>query len=110
MGESSSSDTKLERRTNSRLNRELKSLGNGLEVKEIDWVDVSSQRKEAKESHCRTEDEGEEYDMILAVDCIYNESLLKPLVDTFATYCSGGGKTMVWVVVELRSSDVVSHH
>ncbi len=53
--------------------------------------------------------EGEgKYDLVLAVDCIYNENLVQPLVDTLHAYCPRGGKTIVWVVVELRSSDVVS--
>lgn len=47
-----------------------------------------------------------QYDLILAVDCIYNESLVGPLVDTIAEYAACGA--VVWVVVELRSSDVVS--
>lgn len=46
-------------------------------------------------------------DLILAVDCIYNESLVIPLIDTFCEYAKRG-KTVVWVAVELRSSDVVS--
>jgi predicted nicotinamide N-methyase len=50
----------------------------------------------------------DEYDLVLAVDCIYNENLVKPLVDTLNAYCPPGGNTVVWVVVELRSSDVVS--
>lgn len=75
-----------------------------MEVKEVDWMDISAERKGGKDF-----DDGKgEYDLILAVDCIYNESLGKPLVDTFAKFCQGEGKTMVWVVVELRSSDVVS--
>ena len=46
------------------------------------------------------------YDLILAVDCIYNESLVIPLVNTINRYMSPS--TIAWVVVELRSSDVVS--
>lgn len=49
-----------------------------------------------------------DYDMVLAVDCIYNDYLVQPLIDTFAFYCPRGGKTVVWVVVELRSPEVVS--
>ncbi|KAK1924505.1 hypothetical protein DB88DRAFT_490695 [Papiliotrema laurentii] len=50
----------------------------------------------------------DEYDLVLAVDCIYNENLVKPLVDTLNAYCPPGGNTVVWVVVELRSSDVLT--
>ena len=48
------------------------------------------------------------YDLILCVDCIFNEHLIQPLVDTLAEYCPKGGKTVVWIVAELRSSEVVS--
>lgn len=108
-------------------------------LEEIDWVEVSAQRKreESRSPKARTVAirspvtspsvnasqretwlnqgmEAEEsrssssYDLVLAVDCIYNESLVQPLVDTLAKYCQPGGQTVVWVVVELRSSDVVS--
>lgn len=83
--------------------------GDGLEVLEVDWMDISLARnKGGKTEDTSKETEGEGYDLILAVDCIFNESLVQPLVDTFAKYCQNGGKTMVWVVIELRSSDVVS--
>ena len=49
-----------------------------------------------------------DFDIVLAVDCIYNENLVASLVDTFGEYTRAGGRTLVWVVVELRSSDVVS--
>ena len=49
------------------------------------------------------------YDLILAVDCIFNENLVQPLVDTLTRYCPVGGDTVLWVVVELRSIDVVSN-
>lgn len=71
-----------------------------VQVEEVDWVDVASCRRlrDAKE---------EPYDLILAVDCIYNENLLQPLVDTL-TYYTSPGRTAVWVVVELRSADVLT--
>ena len=71
-----------------------------VQVEEIDWVDVASRRRPRSS-------EGEHYDLVLAVDCIYNENLLQPLVDTL-TYYATPGRTAVWVVVELRSADVVS--
>lgn len=102
---------------------------------EIDWVTVSEGRRRqggrspearlktlgsplqsnvsvedpAVQSHVKEDGKSVEgYDLILAVDCIYNENLVLPLVHTLAQYCPRGGKTVIWVVVELRSSDVVS--
>ncbi|KAK8846569.1 hypothetical protein IAR55_005655 [Kwoniella newhampshirensis] len=81
-------------------------------LEEIDWIAVS---EETKRQHGRGQShhahDGEEelvYDLVLAVDCIYNEHLVRPLVDTLARYCPVGGKTVVWVVVELRSADVLT--
>ncbi|KAI9639572.1 uncharacterized protein MKK02DRAFT_39888 [Dioszegia hungarica] len=83
-----------------------------LEVREVDWVEASGARRKREASGKVAQDsesDGEEpFDLILAVDCIFNESLVQPLVDTFARYCSEGGRTMVWVVIELRSSDVLT--
>lgn len=106
-------------------------------LEEIDWVEVSEERRrnelrsarpggltspttrglslDSRSSTSRHEPgsengagNGGQYDLVLAVDCIYNENLVQPLVDTLAKYCQPGGRTIVWVVVELRSSDVVS--
>ncbi|RXK36806.1 hypothetical protein M231_05890 [Tremella mesenterica] len=79
--------------------------GNGegnVKVEEIDWFQISKEYQKGK----RSGDE-ERYDLILLVDCIYNENLIKPLIDTLR-YCTKKGKTIVWVIVELRSSEVVS--
>ncbi|OXG16162.1 hypothetical protein C366_03866 [Cryptococcus neoformans Tu401-1] len=85
----------------------LGSLQNSVELEEIDWVQVSEDGKK-RNSRPEPERNHEEYDLVLAVDCIYNEALVPPLVDTFARYCPIGGRTMVWVVVELRSADVMT--
>lgn len=45
-------------------------------------------------------------DLILAVDCIYNPSLLPALVETI-DYLTTPGKTAVLIVMELRQEDVV---
>jgi predicted nicotinamide N-methyase len=68
-------------------------------LEEIDWVDISSNPPKTNPPV---------NDLILAVDCIYNEYLASPLVDTLSYYCPNGSKTVVLVVVELRSPDVVS--
>lgn len=118
--------------------------GIGVEIEEVDWVAVSSEREQRRNrfsaagrktpgpgidstppstatmthttGHMNDEIRGKvtKYDLILAVDCIFNESLVLPLVDTFAEYAGGRASqgrertAVIWVVVELRSSDVVS--
>lgn len=77
-------------------------------LEEIDWVAISEQHKRHSSSIQQRNTEKSPYDLVLAVDCIYNEHLVQPLVDTLAHYCPPGGRTVVWVVVELRSADVVS--
>lgn len=66
---------------------------------QLDWTHVSMQR-------ARGNAEVPSCDLVLAVDCLYNEHLVRPLVDTLATACQAGA--VAFVVVELRSSDVVS--
>jgi len=91
-----------------------------VKLEEIDWESLSTARRRSdplanrvtyySTSHPTATShrtDVREYDLILAVDCIYNEHLVQPLVDTIAHYCPAGGKTVVWVVVELRSADVV---
>lgn len=85
----------------------LGSLQKSVKLEEIDWAQVSEDGKK-RNSRPEPQRNHEEYDLVLAVDCIYNEALVIPLIDTFARYCPVGGRTMVWVVVELRSADVVS--
>ena len=75
--------------------------GSRVSMEEIDWFDMSAERK------CDTDNQ-EGYDLILAVDCVFNEALAGPLVDTLTRYCRAGSRTIALVVVELRSSDVVS--
>lgn len=45
-------------------------------------------------------------DIVLVVDCIYHPSLIKPLLRTIEEL-SVRGRTVVWVVCELRAEDVV---
>jgi len=50
------------------------------------------------------------FDMVLAVDCVYNESLVKPLVQTLRDACrlkgDEGGECIAVVAQQLRSDDV----
>lgn len=71
-------------------------------VEEVDWLD-----KAPLKPNSNTDTPARPYDLILAVDCIFNEELVKPLVATLGKYCGIGSTTVAWVVVELRSSDVV---
>ncbi|KAK6904237.1 hypothetical protein I203_107753 [Kwoniella mangroviensis CBS 8507] len=80
-------------------------------LEEIDWIAISQERKSHPERWSSSlAEENPKYDLILAVDCIYNEYLVQPLIDTLAKYCKRGkgGGNVVWVVVELRSSDVLT--
>lgn len=92
-------------KTGSRVPRLDKTSAATVHLEEIDWEAVSKRRKQ--ESSRSPNADG--YDLVIAVDCIYNENLVQPLVDTLAHYCPPGSKTVAWVVAELRSSDVVRH-
>jgi predicted nicotinamide N-methyase len=82
-------------------------LGSPATIVSLDWMDVTTARKRATtKGHVYAVPEARDVDLVLAVDCIYNEALVQPLVDTLAATCSRGA--IAWVVVELRSSDVVS--
>lgn len=70
-----------------------------VEIEEIDWESLPAWKAGQQVPL------GMEFDLILAVDCIYNEHLTGPLVEALARYT--GLNTTVWVVVELRSADVV---
>ena len=71
-----------------------------VEIEEIDWESLPAYKPGQQVPS------GMEFDLILAVDCIYNEHLTGPLIEALARYT--GPNTMVWVVAELRSADVVS--
>ncbi|WVR04250.1 hypothetical protein IAU60_001250 [Kwoniella sp. DSM 27419] len=81
--------------------------GRGVNLEEIDWVAVSEEKKRHS-ALWSTPDTRHQYELVIAVDCIYNEHLVQPLVDTLGRYCPRGGRTVVWVVVELRSADVLT--
>ncbi|WVQ97517.1 hypothetical protein IAU59_004631 [Kwoniella sp. CBS 9459] len=91
--------------TATKRGKSLASAKKAVHLEEIDWVAVSQQRKTYP---LQEETDPQKYDIVLAVDCIYNEHLVQPLVDTLARYCPKGGKSVVWVVVELRSADVLT--
>lgn len=68
-----------------------------VEVRELDWT---WSRKELERN---LPSSGEPWDLVVAVDCLYNEALVQPFVDTLdALPCRA-----VIVVSELRSSDVM---
>jgi predicted nicotinamide N-methyase len=84
-----------------------------LRVEEVDWMDVHQEWTKAKQAPAKSTNANvrkgsdEEYDLIMAVDCIYNDALIPPFVSTLEHYTTKG-KTIVMVVCELRSADVVS--
>lgn len=81
------------------------------EIEEVDWVEVASRKRRPNK-----EDGAEGYDVILAVDCLFNESLVLPFlhtIDHFARPPPTAGEsaprpaTLVVIVSELRSSEVM---
>ncbi|WOO82523.1 Diaminohydroxyphosphoribosylamino-pyrimidine deaminase [Vanrija pseudolonga] len=101
--------TATDRRENLKLvrrNVEANGKDGAAEVAELDWLDVAAARKKKGDEEYASPLAGDT-DLVIAVDCIYNESLVGPLVDTLAALCADGA--VAWVVVELRSSDVLTH-
>lgn len=77
---------------------------------ELDWEQVAAARTRAAakgETYALPPGSaGADADLVLGVDCIYNEHLVRPLVDTLAAACARGA--VAWVVAEKRSPEVVS--
>lgn len=67
-----------------------KNAPSAITVEELDW--------------CSPGRPTESFDLILAVDCIFNEALVQSLVDTLSAYAAT--TTAVLIVMELRSSEV----
>jgi hypothetical protein len=78
-------------------------VGSGVRMEEIDWSDMPTSRGP---KILTTSDYV--HDLILAVDCVFNDALAIPLINTMNRYCRIGSRTVALVVVELRSPDVVS--
>ncbi|KAI5455248.1 Ribosomal protein lysine methyltransferase [Naganishia albida] len=80
-------------------------------VEEIDWMDIHAKWIKAqttpKGAMPSRDGLGKEYDLIVAVDCIYNEALVPPFLSTLECYATPG-KTVALVVCELRSADVIT--
>ena len=89
-----------------------------LSYEPLDWNDVYNCSPAARErmflkhlptgssSGSNNEDQISGFDLILAVDCVYNPSLIPPLLTTIDLYAIPG-RTVVLVVMELRDEDVV---
>ncbi|KAI6119214.1 hypothetical protein EDD16DRAFT_1555119 [Pisolithus croceorrhizus] len=86
-----------------------------LTVEELDWLTLASLPPgPTRIRYCPSPRVGASsmpnkddiWDLILAVDCIYHPSLLRPLVDTIEAL-STPGRTWAFVVVELRQEDVI---
>lgn len=85
-------------------------------VEEVDWLDIHAKwikekrgRNEASWGFSNARGAGDDYDLVVAVDCIYNEALIPPFLSTLDYYTTRG-KTIAMVVCELRSADVVSRN
>lgn len=73
------------------------------------WIKEKQGRNEALWGFSNANGVGEDYDLVVAVDCIYNEALIPPFLSTLEYYTTKG-KTIALIVCELRSADVVSAH
>lgn len=88
---------------------------------EIDWLTVSHALRQAlrhptpyasllrsiRSEHSGNTDEADiPYDLIIAVDCIFNPSLFTPFLDSLWACCTVG-HTVVLVLVELREQEMM---
>lgn len=78
--------------------------GSNVTVEELDWVELHQAPLAMRRRHFPGANGP--VDLILAVDCIYNPSLLSALVDTI-DFLATPGTTAALVVMELRQEDVV---
>lgn len=93
---------KLIRRTFALNDVDPDSASTPFEIQEVDWVEVASRKRRSLEDG--------QYDIVLAVDCLFNESLVLPFLKTIS-YFSGPASpssppTLAIVVSELRSAEV----
>jgi len=72
-------------------------------VEPCDWIQLHSTPAHSRGRYHTTD---QEMDLILAVDCIFNPALINPLVSTLTHYAIPQ-KTVVMVMIELRSHEVV---
>lgn len=102
-------------------------------IEEIDWLQVETVWEKTRSSHLHRANHGDDqsgqnlkrsshYDLILAVDCLYNESLTLPLIRTIDHFSHAGDEedpsssssskksspTLVLIVSELRSDEVLT--
>jgi len=78
--------------------------GSNITAEELDWLELHGTLISI---HSRlVPAPADPIDLLLAVDCIYNPSLLPALVETI-DFLTTPGKTAVLVVMELRQEDVV---
>ena len=75
--------------------------GSNIIVSELDWLSIHAASPSFRQRLLPAQD----FDLVLVVDCIYHPSLLPALVDTINLVTTHN--TTVFVVVELRSNDVV---
>lgn len=75
-------------------------------VTEYDWLSPPASLHPPPRPASSTDEEEACFDLILAVDCIYNEHLARPLARAL-TRSSAPGRTVALVVLETRSEDVV---
>lgn len=75
--------------------------GGNIEFKTLDW----------ETDEVSNVSQGEDFDLVIAADCIYNSHLIPPLVATLRDACrlreEGKGKTVALIAQQLRSDEVL---
>ncbi|KAL7418780.1 Ribosomal protein lysine methyltransferase [Cryptotrichosporon argae] len=103
------------------IRRNVGGLGPAVRVDALDWLDVATRCRRTctwrdvdlgfwpaqHDADANGDAGGGKGGLVIAVDCIYNEHLVGPFVDTLAALAGPG--VVVWVVAELRSADVITH-
>ena len=79
--------------------------GSNITVCELDWLALHAASPSFR-PRLLPANNGQPFDLVLVVDCIYHPSLLPALVDTINTV-TVSRETAVLVVAELRADDVI---
>lgn len=92
--------------------KQVSSADSHVDVIPLDWEASEVQHFLRTVGYNTSDGEGASVSVILAIDCVFNESLVKPLADTCRTICGNGLRqegtepTICVFAQQLRSSDV----
>ncbi|KAG0145444.1 hypothetical protein CROQUDRAFT_671740 [Cronartium quercuum f. sp. fusiforme G11] len=84
------------------------------QIEEMDWISIEKDwlKAHSKIQSANSSKSEADYELILAIDCLYNESLILPLLRTFDHLSTpfsstGAPATLVLIVSQLRSDEVM---